>query len=174
MEEWKNLFGFEKFYRISSHGNLYSIRSKKLRAKSKYENKYNRIIICKDGERYTVSLHRLVADAFLPKIEGKNYVNHKNGIKSDNRVSNLEWCTMAENNKHKFDSGLHPKYTKRHMDQFYETCKKRRKFSLEKAKEIISLYKSGISIFKLAKENGVREYTIRLLVKGKTYQELSR
>lgn len=50
--------------------------------------------------------HRVIAELFLPKVEGKDYVNHKNGIKDDNRIENLEWCTQQENCIHAFETGL--------------------------------------------------------------------
>lgn len=53
-------------------------------------------------ERKHNMVHRLVAQTFLPKIEGKNVVNHKNGIRDDNRVENLEWCTTSENLNHSY------------------------------------------------------------------------
>lgn len=58
------------------------------------------------NNRKTIKVHRLVAELFLDPSSGRSQVNHKSGVKSDNRVENLEWCTHAENVKHAYDNGL--------------------------------------------------------------------
>lgn len=67
-----------------------------------------------NGQRYSRSIHRLVAMAFIPNPENKPEVNHKNGIHDDNKVSNLEWMTGEENKRHAYDTGL-----VRHKDDRY-------------------------------------------------------
>ncbi len=69
-------------------------------------NGYYRLTLQHEGHISPYSVHRLVAEAFIPNPENKPCVNHKNAIKTDNRISNLEWCTYSENNTHAFKMGL--------------------------------------------------------------------
>jgi len=101
-EIWKDIDGFEVYYQVSNLGRVMSFHGKSTRiiSGSKAGSGYTKIIFRgggKDEHRY---LHRIVASAFIPNHQGKRCVNHKNGIKNDNRVSNLEWVTHSENKKH--------------------------------------------------------------------------
>lgn len=115
LEIWKDIVWYEGLYKISDNWSVYSIwtpqhpgtqwrmntwiKSKMLRI---HINKYwyYQVQLTKIWKRVTVTVHRLVAQAFIPNAEKKPQVNHINGIKTDNRVKNLEWCTNSENQLH--------------------------------------------------------------------------
>jgi len=95
-----------KSYIVYSDGKVFSTASNRFLKPYISDNGYERIRICYDGKFESWTVHRLVAMMFLDNAEGKNEVNHKNGIKTDNRVENLEWCTTSENQKHSWKMGL--------------------------------------------------------------------
>ena len=64
-------------------------------------------MLCRDGKPKLYTTHRLVALAFIPKLRRRNKVNHKNSIRTDNRVENLEWMTQKENIRHGRLTGLY-------------------------------------------------------------------
>lgn len=110
-EEWKDIKGYEGHYQVSNYGRIKSFAiNKGMYVKIlKYvpdKDGYNRIGIYNKGKMKNFSVHRLVAKAFIYNPNNYPVVNHINGIKTDNRVNNLEWCTIKHNTKESYRLGL--------------------------------------------------------------------
>lgn len=107
-ERWQKVSGFDG-YEVSTFGRVKSVARKKgwCMAHEKFlkpwhlPKGYLVVSLSKDGKKKHCQIHRLVADAFIPNLDNKPQVNHKNGDKTDNRVENLEWATNCENHIHK-------------------------------------------------------------------------
>lgn len=106
---FKKIKGF-KYYYVSKCGKIFSsctYNGKKPQIrKLQNRNGYNSIKLYINNISRYYQVHRLVALAFIPNPENKPYINHKNGIKYDNKIENLEWCTNSENQLHAFKCGL--------------------------------------------------------------------
>lgn len=107
-EIWKNIDGYEGLYQVSNLGRIKSIphvissrgsfvSKEKICSLSKDRYGYVMKYLSKNGKKKYHSVHRLVAMAFLPNPGKLPFINHKNEVKSDNRVENLEWCNAKYN-----------------------------------------------------------------------------
>lgn len=109
MKEFRIISGFER-YSVSSDGTVINNISGVVLSQREATNGYMRVNLRKGNEPYerpkTRAVHRLVAEAFIPAVSGKDYVNHIDGNKHNNDVSNLEWCTASENTSHAIKNGL--------------------------------------------------------------------
>lgn len=92
--------GYEGLYEVSDDGRVFSlVRHRELKPKiDRYG--YKAVTLTKNGKPQYITVHRLVAKAFIPNPFSKRCVNHINEIKTDNRVENLEWVTVKENDNH--------------------------------------------------------------------------
>lgn len=93
-------------YEIQCDGTLINLKTCNVIKWSKDTNGYMRAGLWHEGKCKTVAQHRLLAEYFIDNPECKLQVNHKNGIKHDNRLDNLEWVTQSENALHSFANGL--------------------------------------------------------------------
>ena len=105
MKEWKPIDGYEGVYSVSSEGEVMRIKrgqgtTGRTLLKLSKNNNYQSVSLWNNGTGKSKRVHRIVAETFLPNPENRPEVNHKNGIKHDNRVENLEWVTRSENEAH--------------------------------------------------------------------------
>lgn len=102
---WRDVVGYEGLYKVSSNGEIERVGGFKL-SQTNDERGYKKVSLCKNGIPKTIRVHRVVADAFLRKVEGKPHINHIDGNKANNNIKNLEWCTPVENMNHAYDYDL--------------------------------------------------------------------
>ena len=173
----KPIKDLEELYEIDDEGNVYALpRIKrtptteylsKERKLKPYNNGYGYMLVDmrKNGKRYMRLVHRLVADAFLPNPDNLPQINHIDGNNSNNKLSNLEWCTCSENQYHAFKNNLKP-CNFNHPNS---------KLKLEEVLYIKNNYcknKKGFGIRSLAKKFGVCDATVRQIIIGSSYKNI--
>lgn len=104
-EVWRPLVGAEGNYEVSSTGKVRNQHGKLLKPQLD-DRGYERLRLSVANTKFSVRVHVAVAKAFIPNPDAKPQVNHKNGVKTDNTVKNLEWMTNEENSKHARETGL--------------------------------------------------------------------
>lgn len=161
MEEFRDLKDFEN-YQISNLGRIYSKKRRTcLKVKKLTNSGYYQVRLSKDGKYIYKNLHRILAETFIPNPNNYRTVNHINGNKLDNRLSNLEWANDTIQQHEACLLGLKP--TTQHI------------LTREEIWEIyIKYFENKRSIYSLAKEYGTRKQQITKLVKGQRHLDLLR
>ena len=170
MEEiWKDIPFYEGYYQVSNLGNFRSLPrvikyksngtrnypSKVLLTETTKDN-YQRIVLMKDGIKTRYQAHRLVALTFIPNPDNKPFINHIDGNKSNNVVTNLEWCTASENMIHADNTGLRDMSTHQPSNSKKIKCIETGEVFTSYAKAVKWLGKSNTSISTLVR--GTRVY----------------
>lgn len=172
MEIWKDVVGYEGYYQVSNLGRVKSLDRvitdkmglmknlkgfvKKLTLDAKG---YVVVKLSMDGERTQYRVHRLVAEAFIPNKEKLPFINHKDEVKENNHVDNLEWCTCEYNNRY----GTCPERTRNKIRE------------LGRMKAVVQLSLSGKkineyeSVSDASRETGVIRQNIRNAANGGFY-----
>lgn len=105
-EIWKDIIGYEGYYQVSNFGRVKSLITGTIRKHGDNGAGYKFVPLSKNGKVTNKYIHRLVCGHFAENPLNKATVNHKDGVKSNNNVNNLEWATQSENSQHGFDTGL--------------------------------------------------------------------
>ena len=102
MEHWKEIAGYEGLYEVSDLGRVKSLKYGKERILKPQKNTrgYLKVALCKDGKVEQPKIHRLVAEAFIPNPNNLETINHKDEVKTNNTVGNLEWMSVKDNNNY--------------------------------------------------------------------------
>jgi hypothetical protein len=121
-EVWKDIQGYEGLYQVSNFGKVKSLQrvihhslkgsktiNEKILKQGIDSNGYLIVSLCKECKCKSIRIHKLICEYFIPNPEMKKVVNHINGIKTDNRIENLEWVTTKENNIHSHKFNLNHK-----------------------------------------------------------------
>jgi hypothetical protein len=104
----KTIEGFSN-YNIDTEGRIFNRNGKELKQTVNRDG-YSMVKLCNNGYEKNCSVHRLVAEAFIPNPHNKETINHKDGVKTNNSISNLEWSTYGENEKHAYATKLRKSY----------------------------------------------------------------
>jgi hypothetical protein len=160
-EIWKDVPEYEGVYQVSSLGRVKSLKfgKEKLLKPGTDRGKYHLVVLSKNKIKTALKVHRLVMVAFVGKSDLQ--VNHKNGIKSDNRLENLEYCTQSENIQHSYDIGVRSKGENHWKSKLTRACVERIKYGHQ-----------GMTQKDIAKIYGINQQQVSAIRSGKNWNHI--
>lgn len=161
IEEWKDIDGYEGLYQASSFGNIKSLKSNLILKPILQSNGYCHIGL-HNGKPIQYRLHRIIAKTFIPNPENKPQVNHKDGNRSNNNISNLEWCTASENQKHSYNILSKKPSVKGRFGEYHNTSNHCLQISPDGF--LIAVYGSQ---YEATRETGISQTSINKCSRGK-------
>ena len=152
-----------KMYKVTKDGKVWSERSKRFLSPLR-RGHYECVTLAVNGKNEHRAIHRLVAEAYIPNPHNKPIVNHIDGNKTNNEVSNLQWTTTAENTQHAYDNGLIDKNV---GEQVYGS-----KLTSKCIDTIFYLKSLGWKQYKIAEEMDVSRSRISEILNKKSWRHL--
>jgi len=165
----KAILNFDE-YSITEDGRVYSSVTNKWLKPRNAGAGYKTVMLYKNKKGKNFYVHRLVAKAFIEQAEGKDFVNHIDGDKANNCVTNLEWVTCSENMLHANATGLH-NGSEKQKAAARENGKVMRKLTLEQVSEVKDMYAGGMFQREIAEYFGMSQPQISSVLLGKVYKE---
>lgn len=163
----KDIPGFEGRYAVTKDGRVWSHKRNGTDGRwlRFFQDKrgYLRTSLVTNSRPKHFMVHRLVAITFLGKRFDLKFVNHKNGVKTDNRVGNLEWCTMLHNRRHAIKTGLWTCFGQNHY---------RSKLTVEQVVELRALRSKGWKLVALGARYGISHTAVSYILRRKTWKSV--
>ena len=175
MENWKDIAGFEGFYQVSDKGRIQSLDREihnswngwtfikgKISKQFLNQNGYPYVNLCKEGKVKQETVHRLVAQAFIPNPENKPYINHIDANIINAEAINLEWSTPSENTQHMLKLGRGGRRGGKHAPHS--------KLTEEQVIEIRKFHKEGVTQYRLAKNYKITNQAVNNILTFKSWK----
>lgn len=167
----KDITGYEGLYAVTEDGKIWAYPRERSSSFGKWlkvcvnNAGYPYISLSKDKKHRSYTVHRLIATAYLPNPSNLPEVNHKNAVKTDNRLENLEWCTHAQNVAHAIELGLRTPACGEKI--------KIHKLNAAKIKEIRHLGKEGVTHRRIAKQFGIANSGVCAILRGRAWKHVA-
>lgn len=166
-EIWEYVDSVDNLYMVSNLGRVKSFSRDKVNGhiiSPSNINGYDLVVVSINTKRHCYKVHRWVAQAFIPNIDNKPFVNHINSIRNDNRVENLEWCTQKENIVHAWNNN---RCNPTHGSKCHSA-----KITERDVLDIRILYKKGIKIKDIAEKYSLYFGNVRKICIGETWKRV--